>query len=190
MSLLQRLHSRLLSHLPSREQIARNRWLAWLQPWLQQPKLWHWSRRGVAMGVALGVFFGLLIPIAQIPLSVAAAIMMRANIPTAVASTLVNNPVTFGPIYYGAYRLGVWVTGSKERPKTIDVANPQSTVEPEDTPFWQRIANLGKPLLVGLSITAVLMGLLAYGIISILWRWRTLAKRRRRLRRRLRHNPR
>lgn len=174
MSLLQRLRL----HLPSREHIARNRWLAWLGPWLHSPKLWHWSRRGVAMGVALGVFFGLLIPIAQIPLSVAAAIVMRANIPTAVASTLVSNPVTFGPIYYGAYRLGVWVTGSKERPKTIDLNHPQPSLEPEDIPFWQRIANLGKPLLVGLSITAVLMGLLTYGVTSLIWRWRTLAKRR------------
>jgi len=51
-------------------------------------------------------------------------------------------------------------------------------VADEDLPFWQRITNLGKPLLVGLSITAVLMGLLTYGIISLLWRWRTLAKRR------------
>ena len=178
MSLLQRLRSRLAGHLPSQAQIAGNRWLAWLRPWLQHPKLWHWSRRGVAMGVALGVFFGLLIPIAQIPLSVAAAVILRANIPTAVASTLVSNPVTFGPIYYGAYRLGVWVTGSKERPKIIDLHDSQITLEHEDTPFWQRITNLGKPLLVGLSITAVLMGLLTYGITSLIWRWRTLAKRR------------
>jgi hypothetical protein len=177
------LLQRLRAHIPGRDQIIRNRWLAWLRPWLQHPKLWHWSRRGVAMGVALGVFFGLLIPIAQIPLSVAAAIVMRANIPTAVASTLVSNPVTFGPIYYGAYRLGVWVTGSRERPKAMDLQNPQHTVAAEDASFWERITNLGKPLLVGLSITAVLMGLFTYGVISLIWRWRTMLKRRSRMRR-------
>lgn len=174
MSLLQRLKAR----VPSREQIARNRWLAWLGPWLHSPKLWHWSRRGVAMGVSLGVFFGLLIPIAQIPMSVAAAIVLRANIPTAVASTLVTNPVTFGPIYYGAYRLGVWVTGSRERPKNLDLKHPQSAVAEQDASFWQRITNLGKPLLVGLSLSAVMMGLLTYGLISLIWRWRTVVKRR------------
>jgi len=170
------------SRLPTPEQILGNRWLAWLRPWLKEPKLWHWSRRGVAMGVALGVFFGLLIPIAQIPLSVAAAIVLRANVPTAVASTLVSNPVTFGPIYYGAYRLGVWVTGSKERPKTLDLADPQSPADSAKTTAWQRITNLGKPLLMGLSITAVLMGLLTYAMISLIWRWRTWAKRRSRTR--------
>ncbi|APW45245.1 DUF2062 domain-containing protein [Rhodoferax antarcticus] len=173
------------SRLPTPEQILGNRWLAWLRPWLKEPKLWHWSRRGVAMGVALGVFFGLLIPVAQIPLSVAAAIVLRANVPTAVASTLVSNPVTFGPIYYGAYRLGVWVTGSKERPKTINLANPQIPVVDEKISAWQRINSLGKPLLVGLSITAVLMGLLTYGTISLVWRWRVWAKRRSRAHRKI-----
>lgn len=43
------------------------------------------------------------------------------------------------------------------------------------------ITHLDKPLLVGLSITSVLMGLLTYGLISLIWRWRTLAKRRSRM---------
>jgi len=172
MSLLERLRAR----IPTREQISRNRWLAWLGPWLQQPKLWHWSRRGVAMGVALGVFFGLLIPVAQIPLSVVAAVLLRANVPAAVASTLVSNPLTFAPIYYGAYRLGVWVTGEKAPPQDIEVIGTQ---ELENTlSLWQRIAGLGKPLVVGLCITALLMGLLSYGLISLAWRWRTVSKRR------------
>ena len=172
MSLLERLRAR----IPTSEQISRNRWLAWLGPWLQQPKLWHWSRRGVAMGVALGVFFGLLIPVAQIPLSVAAAVLLRANVPAAVASTLVSNPLTFAPIYYGAYRLGVWVTSEKAPPQDIEVIGTQ---ELENTlSLWQRIAALGKPLVVGLCITALLMGLLSYGLISLVWRWRTVSKRR------------
>lgn len=176
MSLLERLRAR----IPTREQISRNRWLAWLGPWLHQPKLWHWSRRGVAMGVAVGVFFGLLIPVAQIPLSVGAAMLLRANVPAAVASTLVSNPLTFAPIYYGAYRLGVWVTGETAPRKGIEVIGTQ---EIENTlNLWQRIAALGKPLVVGLCITAVLMGLLSYGLISLVWRWRTLAKRRSRRR--------
>ncbi|MBG6071651.1 MULTISPECIES: DUF2062 domain-containing protein [unclassified Polaromonas] len=172
MSLLDRLRAR----IPSRQQISRNRWLAWLGPWLDQPKLWHWSRRGVAMGVAVGVFFGLLVPLAQIPLLVGAAIVLRVNVPAAVASTLVSNPLTFAPIYYGAYRLGIWVTGEKAVHKDLEVIGAE---EIENTlSLWQRIAALGKPLVVGLCITAVLMGLLSYALISLVWRWRTMAKRR------------
>ena len=96
--------------------------------------------------------------------------VLRANIPAAALSTLVTNPVTFGPIYYGAYQLGVWVTGSKERPKTLDPADSQARDEKQNLSIWERITQLGKPLLVGLSITAVLMGLLTYGLITLAWR--------------------
>ncbi len=170
-----RLREKLRQHIPTREQIHNNRWLAWLGPWLHQPKLWHWSRRGVALGVALGVFFGLLIPIAQIPLSVAAAVVLRANIPAAAASTLVTNPITFGPVYYGAYYLGAWVTGAGMAP--VPVLAPTIA---EDASLWARVTPLGRPLLVGLAITAVLVGLTTYVLITLMWRWRILSKRRNR----------
>lgn len=102
---------RLNSWVPTRERLERSRWLRWLAPWLGHPKLWHWSRRGVALGVGLGVFFGLLIPLAHIPVMAAAAIVLRANLPAAATSTLISNPVTFGPLYYAPYHLGSWLTG-------------------------------------------------------------------------------
>lgn len=175
MSLLDKLRAR----IPTRDEITASRWLAWLGPWLKHPKLWQWSRRGVALGVALGVFFGLLIPVAQIPLSVGAAVLLRANIPVAAASTLVTNPLTFGPIYYGAYRLGLWVTGESKP----EGAPPQThnVHEAQNASTLQRVQALGKPLLVGLSITAVLMGLVTYVVITLAWRWRTVAKRRKRV---------
>ena len=65
MTLLERLRQQ----IPTREQMTASPWLSWLYPLLQHPRLWHWSRRGVALGVGLGVFFGLLVPVAQIPLA-------------------------------------------------------------------------------------------------------------------------
>lgn len=178
-----RLSERLRALIPTREQIRGNRWLAWFGPWLQHPRLWHWSRRGVALGVALGVFFGLLIPIAQIPFSVGAAIVLRANVPAAAASTLITNPVTFGPIYYAAYRLGSWVTGDT-MPAQLEGADSVVTQKPDaDAGLWQRIAAVGKPLLTGTAIIATLVGLLTYGMITLVWRWWTLSRRRNRTRR-------
>ena len=175
---------RLRSRIPSREQITGNRWLRWLVPFLGHLRLWHWSRRSVAIGVAVGVFFGLLVPIAQIPLSVAASIVLRANIPVAAASTLVTNPVTFAPIYYAAYKLGLWVTGERgtletyaEQPPDLDFV-PDANLDPE-IGFWQRIANLGLPLFVGLAITATVAGFISYALISLVWYWHVMRKRRR-----------
>lgn len=168
---------RLKSWIPTRESLESNRWLRWLAPWLGHPKLWRWSRRGVALGVALGVFFGLLIPLAQIPLTAAAAIVLRANLPVAAASTLITNPVTFGPVYYAAYRLGSWLTGETSPPAeaAIDVSAPDV-----EKSLWQRIVTLGKPLLVGLASMAAIAGLLTYAVIDLIWRWQTKRRWRRR----------
>ena len=86
---------RLRQLLPSAEAIRANRWLRWLGPALHHPKLWHLSRRGMALGMALGFFFGLLIPLAQIPLSVAAAVALRANVPVAVATRVRHQNADF-----------------------------------------------------------------------------------------------
>lgn len=174
MHLLQRLRAL----VPTREYIRTHRGLSWLGPRLSHARLWRWSRRGVALGVALGVFFGLLVPIAQIPLSVTAAMLLRANIPAAAASTLITNPVTFAPIYYAAYHLGAWISGA---PIPAQPAGTESAVAKPldvDASYWERISSLGKPLLIGLLIMATLMGLLSYGLINLIWHWRTAAKRR------------
>lgn len=175
---MKQLVSRLRALVPTREQIMANRWLRWLHPFLAHPRLWHWSRRGVALGVAIGIFFGLLIPIAQIPFSAATAILLRANVPAAAASTLVTNPVTFGPVYYAAYKLGVWLHGGEPAanppPATAAPANDDGVVE--------RIRRLGLPLITGLAVMASLFGLLSYVVISAVWYWRVKAKRRRQLR--------
>lgn len=171
------LRDRLRSWVPTRERLESNPWLRWLAPWLGHPKLWHRSRRGVALGMALGVFFGLLIPLAQIPVTAAAAIALRANLPAAAASTLITNPVTFGPLYYTAYQLGSWLTGESAPPS----ASPDDASIPElEKTLWQRIVVLGKPLLMGLTIMAVAAGLLTYAVIDLIWRWHTNRKWRRR----------
>jgi uncharacterized protein len=169
--------------LPDREAVQRHRWLRWLGPALHHPRLWHVSRRGLALGMALGIFFGLLVPLAQIPLSAAAAVALRANVPAAVASTLVTNPVTFGPVYYAAWRLGSVILGEP----ADRIAAP--AIEPEPVPaaeenWWQatqrRVLGVGKPLLLGLAVLASAVGVLTYFAVSWFWTLRVWWKRRRR----------
>jgi len=150
---------------------------------LRRPRLWRWSRRGVALGVALGIFFGLLIPVAQIPLSVGAAVLLRANVPAAAVSTLVTNPLTFGPLYYAAYKLGHWVTGAPDKAELNGVAAQElhaAGLPKEEVRLWQRMTSVGKPLLLGLAIIATLMGVLSYTLIALVWHGWTWFKRRKR----------
>ena len=154
---------------PSREQLEANPWLRRLAPQLANPKLWCWSRRGVAMGVAIGLFIGFLIPIAQILLAAAAAVVLRANVPIAAAGTFVTNPFTVPPIYYGAYQLGAWATGTSAS-AAVSWANPASVL--------QSLGSVGLPLFTGLAITASFAAAASYLLISQLWIWHVAARRR------------
>ncbi|MFW5331062.1 DUF2062 domain-containing protein [Hydrogenophaga sp. ZJX-1] len=175
--------------LPSPDTVRNNRWLRWLGPTLHHPRLWHFSRKGIAMGLALGIFFGLLVPVAQMPLSAAAAVILRANLPMAVASTLVTNPVTFGPVYYGAYRVGKAVLGEPPLTEAQASALLERAVKTQQAEGWKdrldgalrRLATVGKPLVVGLAIVATLSGLAVYFIISAIWTLRVRWSRSRRL---------
>lgn len=160
---------RLRAWVPCREELEANRWLAVLAPYLADTKLWHWSRRGVAAGVAIGLFIGLLIPVAQILLAAMAAVVLRANIPVAAAATFITNPLTVPPIYYAAYHLGAWATGSPT-PGAFSLADPSS--------LWENLGTIGMPLFAGLGISAAFLAITSYLLISQAWAWRVALKRR------------
>lgn len=174
--------------LPGREELERHPWLGRLGPRLTHPRLWHVNRRGIALGLALGVFFGLLVPVAQIPLSVVAAVWLRANVPAAVASTLVTNPLTFAPIYWLAYQVGAFVLGHEvtaEVPQVIadrgvDVIAPvaQAGIAGWMALWFDKVVAAGKPLVLGLVIFAVVGSLLGYFMVALSWRLRIVRQRR------------
>jgi hypothetical protein len=192
------MFERLRRLMPTPEAMAANRWLRWLGPRLLHPRLWHMSRRGVALGAAVGVFFAFVTPIAQIPLSAAASMMLRCNVPVSVVATLVNTPATFAPVYYGAWKVGSWVLGTRsddaDRPSLLSAATPLPSAQaagsaaapPDPRPWWQRwgdtLSEVGRPLLVGTVIFSVVFSTLTYLTVNGVWHWRVRAKRRRRLR--------
>ena len=116
----------------------------------------------------------------------------------AVASTLVTNPVTFGPVYYGAYQLGKRVLG--EPPVTeaqaMQLLDEAQTEPPELKTFSERIKHwirhlgtVGKPLAVGLAIVASVSGLAVYFLASGIWILKTRWTRNKRLRSRASRPP-
>jgi uncharacterized protein len=191
------MKNKLKAWLPKPETLQNNRWLRWMGPVLNHPGLWHFSRKGIALGLALGIFFGLLIPVAQIPFAATAAVVLRANVPMAVASTLVTNPITFGPVYYGAYRLGNAILGEPPPDKPTAAALDAAQTEPAQTQGagdrWRRwleqLTTVGKPLMVGLAVVATASGLAMYGLVSTVWILRTRWTRRKRLQTRLAKPP-
>jgi len=188
------MKSKFKKWLPDPESVRSNRWLRWMGPVVNHPRLWHFSRKGIAMGLALGIFFGLLIPVAQIPFAATMAVLLRANLPVAVASTLVTNPVTFGPVYYGAYRLGKAILGQEalSEPDALKALSKAHTVPAASDKSWtermklwlKQFGKIGKPLVVGLAIVATASGLFVYFLASGVWALRTRWSRRQRVQKR------
>jgi uncharacterized protein (DUF2062 family) len=171
--------------LPSAESIRSNRWVGWLGPVLSNPRIWHLNRSSVALGVAIGLFFGLLIPLGQIPIAALAAVWLRANLVVTISSTLVTNPLTYPPIYLVAYQIGALLTG--ERPEAAaEAVLVQSAHETEliATTWAGRFVTIGKPLAIGLVVLACSAAPIAY--FSVLGMWRLVAtsawRRRRQVR--------
>ncbi len=162
--------------------MREHRLLAWMGSSLHHPRLWHVSREGIARGAAIGFFFGFLVPIGQIPLAAIAAFALHANLPMAIATTLITNPFTFAPIYYFAYRVGLLLTGAEQVPM-IDAhvfdADTQQVAGWFD--LWSdRVVRLGKLLFIGLVVLACSSAAISYFAIGWLWRVLTMREWRRR----------
>jgi uncharacterized protein (DUF2062 family) len=179
------LPERFRRYLPDPHVLREHRMLRWMGPTLQHPRLWHVNRRGIALGIAIGVFFGLLIPVAQIFFAAVAALLLRANIPAAVGSTLITNPFTFAPVYYAAYHLGVWMLGYTDVSVVeVDIDRVAAKTATGIALWMDRLATVGAPLAVGLVTLAVSLSVLIYFAVHWTWRIRILRAWRRRRERR------
>ena len=95
-------------YLPSSASIRENRYLSFLGSALHHPNLWHLNRKSVAGGVAVGLFCGLVPGPLQMLSAAVFSVLFRVNLPVAVILTWYTNPFTIVPLYYVAYKLGMY----------------------------------------------------------------------------------
>ncbi|MFP5405994.1 MAG: DUF2062 domain-containing protein [Gammaproteobacteria bacterium] len=176
--------------LPTPEAIKGNLLLRRLGPRLHEPGLWRLSRRSVARGVAIGLFFGLLTPIAQIPAAIVVGFFARANLWVSAVATLVTNPLTFAPLYYLSYRIGSRFIGV---PESVTESGFMRTLGKALAPsfdgiggvgawlggIWEQLSAYGPPLFLGLAILAVSASAAGYVGTMVAWRIAVVLKRRR-----------
>ena len=159
---------RLAYWLPERERLLTNRWLAPLGSRMTAAALWSGRRRPVSRGVAAGLFSAFALPLGQIPLAVAIAIPLRANIVVAATSTMITNLVTFPIIYVVAHRLGT----------AMLAATQTSTARAASSELF--VGGVVAPLATGLLLLAVVAAAVGYVITNLVWVWRVRARRSRR----------
>lgn len=173
-------------YLPSPETIRENRFIGSFGKQLQHHNLWQLNRRSVAGGVAVGLFTGLIPGSNPVQFFFAAlfAAVFKVNLPVAVTTTLYSNPFTVIPIYIVAYTLGEFVigNGTGNMPQT-DLHLMDKNIGEWIPALVDWMMSLGKPLLMGIFLLALLLAVIGYFGVRAAWRLYTIYKWRKRAKR-------
>lgn len=161
---------------PNREEIVRSRWIAPMAHHLEDDRLWNMERGCVARAVAIGLFFGLVLPTAQFILAVGCAIWLRGNVAIAAGATLITNPLTFAPVYWLAHRIGSVLLGRDMSEADEAAAAVRAQTEAAAAAQgWlaaavDTVLSAGAPLVLGLWVLAVSCSVLGFAAVWLLWR--------------------
>ena len=151
----------LKSYLPDRHFIRGQKSLHFLGDRLHHPGLWHLGRRSVAGALAVGVFVAFIPLPGQMLIAAIAALLMRVNLPLAVITVWITNPVTIPPMFYFTYRFGAWLLDSQ--PLNLQFELSLDWLLYNLSAIWQ-------PLLLGSFCIGTLLALVAYLAVSLIWR--------------------
>jgi hypothetical protein len=166
-------------YMPTREQMARNRFLAPIAHRFLSPELWRFTRRSVPRGVALGLFSAFIIPLGQIFLAAFLALPSRANVPLATLVTFVTNPFTLPVWLLVANKVGTFTL-------QIDAATAGLASEQIESGAWNWMAEFFQAAgttAFGFVVMAILSAAVGYVLAGAIWRVLVARRRARRLRR-------
>jgi len=128
---------------------------------LHDHRLWSIRRRWVVPALAIGLFIAFLPFPGHTLIGAMMALALRVNIPVAAVSTWVSNPLTMGPMYYFAYRLGVGILDVP--PKPFDFELSLDWVTHTFVTIWQ-------PMLLGSVLLGCVAALVGYVVLDVIWR--------------------
>ena len=135
--------------------------LAPFQHLLHDSRLWGIRRRTVAPAFALGLFIAYLPFPGHILMSALFALALRINIPVAIVTSFVSNPLTMVPMYSFAYLLGSTILGKQAA--DIDFELSLNWVTNTFVQIWQ-------PMMLGCLLLGFVTALIGFVVVDLLWR--------------------
>ena len=156
-------------HVPTREQLEQNRWIKPFAHHVLRSDLWRFNRRSVPRGVALGLFVGVMIPLAHFIVAIFVAVFVRANIPAALAATFIGFPAIYVFIAAAAYKLGPWLLRVDQMTGVAPISGTMQTTEFDH--FLQMLTSKALPTAFGLFVIATVLASVGYLATSFGWRW-------------------
>lgn len=165
----------LRAKMPTREEMAENKYLRPIAHRFLSPELWRFTRRSVPRGVALGLFAAFIVPIGQIFLAAFMALPARANVPLAALVTFVTNPFT----------LPFWlVVANKVGRLTLNIDAAVGTGAghlAKDNSLIAQWLELGGVTAFGFVVLSIVSAALGYLVSGFVWRYVVANRRRTRL---------
>jgi uncharacterized protein len=156
---------------PDPEKLREHKHLRFLGKALHASYLWQFSQNNVAKACAIGIFC-MWIPVPfQTVLAAAGAVLFRANLPVSVALVFITNPLTMPPMFYFCYKLGTLLLGMPARQFNFELSMDWLT---------NGMLMIWKPLLLGVSLVAIISSATAYYGTFLLWRLHIIQKIRNR----------
>lgn len=166
-------------HMPSREEMAQNKYLRPIAHRFLSPELWRFTRRSVPRGIALGLFAAFIIPVGQIFLAAFLALPTRANVPLSALATFITNPFTVPFWLVVANRVGAFVL-------KMDAATTEVLTKVMADGGWSMVfeaVEVAGVTAFGFVVLAVLSAAVGYLLGSIGWRLIVAGKWAKRMRR-------
>jgi len=144
-----------------REHLKQQWWLAPFGELIHNPNLWVIRRRNVVPAFALGLFVAYQPFPGHMLAAALLALALRVNIPVAVLSTLVGNPLTMGPMFYLAFSVGQYLLRQEPRPFEFEMSFEW---------LFDRFVYVWEPLLLGSVLLGAILSLIGYIALDLLWR--------------------
>ena len=138
---------------------------------LRNQEIWSFNRLSVSRGIAIGIFCAFLPMPGESLAASFMAIFMGANLPLALATVWLSNPVTWVPMYTPPYLLGAWIIGLE--PIALRDISILSL-------GWHYVA-----LWLGCLITGIVLSLTTRWLLDLIWRGQIRQAWRRRRRKRM-----
>ncbi|UNU72955.1 DUF2062 domain-containing protein [Moraxella nasovis] len=166
---------KLKAWLPSPEKLRENRIIGWFGPFLTDPRLWHMNRNSLERAVYVGILCAFFPLPGQMPLAVLGALLLRANVPMAVALTWITNPLTAIPVVWFAYSVGAYILGEPmigvRTIKHILSDMAQWFTNQDINPLAAHTSFSLHAFLLGLIICAVVSSVIAGLLFRVFWRY-------------------
>jgi len=148
--------------MPDGHTVRKHRYVSIFGTLLHDPNLWHFNRRSVSGGFAVGLFVAFMPIPFQMVFAAAIAIGSRVNLIVSVALCWVTNPITIPVLFYGAYKLGNQLLGEKGGEFEFEASWPW---------LQESLGAIWQPFLLGCFILAVFASVFGSLVIRAMWRW-------------------